>query len=60
MWQASVSLDGSDWTLGLRLVSLISVSDQVVLNPFVILTALFVLEAYKYVVVGSKGVLLVI
>jgi hypothetical protein len=46
--------------LGLRPVSLIGASGHVVLNPFVILTALFVLGAYKYVVAGSKGVFLVI
>jgi hypothetical protein len=52
-------LDGSDRTLGLRLVSLIAASGQLVLNPFVTLMALFVWRLYKYAVANSKGHLLV-
>jgi hypothetical protein len=58
MWQASMRLDSSDRMLGLRPVSLIAASAQVVLNPFVTLMALFVWRLYKYVVAGSKGPLL--
>jgi hypothetical protein len=58
-WQPFGRLDSSDRTLGLRPVDSTGASGQVEQYPFVLLMALFFVGAYKYVLTGSRGPLLV-
>jgi hypothetical protein len=54
-WQPSGRLGSSDRMLGLRPINPTSSSGQVEQYPFVLLTALFFVGAYTYVLAGSRG-----
>jgi hypothetical protein len=58
VWQASVRLDSSDRTLGLRLVDLTGASGQYAEYLFVFVMALSFEGDYKYLLVGSRATLL--